>query len=379
MSDWSAFWSYARDDDKAEGGRICRLARDLTAQYEMLTGDTIRLFLDRDALEWGDNWRQEVDESLASIAFFIPVLTPRYFMRPECRRELSSFARRAADLGVKEIVLPLLYVDVPQLHEETPDDELMKLVNTFHWEDWRDLRFKEVTSEEYRSAVAKIAERLVKATAEAQKVDIATRMASPAEDIDDAPGLLDRLAAGEDAMPKWTATIESISQDIGSIGRLMHKATADIESADSRGQGFVARLSITRKLSEDLRDPVDGIWSSSNEYVSQLRDVDGLVRAFIDLAPGEASKNRESTERVCSFFGAVRNFSVVARGALESTAAMIESISPLEAMSRDLRPQLKRLRQGLTLMLEAREIADEWVRLMDLSGVICEDEVPPDS
>lgn len=51
------FWSYVHRDDEADGGRIVRLAKDVVDQYEMLTGETISLFLDRDALNWGDNWR----------------------------------------------------------------------------------------------------------------------------------------------------------------------------------------------------------------------------------------------------------------------------------------------------------------------------------
>ena len=70
-------------------------------------------FLDKDAIKWGDEWKNKIDSSLASVAFFIPVLTPRYFMSPECRSELQYFARRATSLGLKELVLPLLYLDVP--------------------------------------------------------------------------------------------------------------------------------------------------------------------------------------------------------------------------------------------------------------------------
>ena len=43
----------------------------------------------------------------------------------------------------------------------------------------------------------------------------------------------------------------------------------------------------------------------------------------------------------------------------------------------DLRPPLRRLKQGLTLMLEAREVTDEWVRLMDETGIDCDDESAP--
>jgi hypothetical protein len=52
---------------------------------------------------------------------------------------------------------------------------------------------------------------------------------------------------------------------------------------------------------------------------------------------------------------------------------MIDAISPVEAMSRDLRDPLRRLRQGLTLMVEARDVTDEWVEMIEGTGIDCDD------
>jgi len=49
------FWSYVHADDDADGGRVSRLAHDVAAQFEMLTGEKIDLFLDRDDIEWGED------------------------------------------------------------------------------------------------------------------------------------------------------------------------------------------------------------------------------------------------------------------------------------------------------------------------------------
>jgi hypothetical protein len=87
MATLQGFWSYVHADDQAEDSRISRLARDVAAQFEMLTGEPLELFLDRDAIKWGEDWKHKIDSGLASVAFFIPVLTPRYFMSPECRSE----------------------------------------------------------------------------------------------------------------------------------------------------------------------------------------------------------------------------------------------------------------------------------------------------
>ena len=96
------FWSYVHKDDEADSNRISRLAYDVVEEYKMLTGETIELFLDKDGIGWGNEWRKQIDDHLESVEFFIPVMTPRYFKSPECRLELNQFlqsARKIAAFG----------------------------------------------------------------------------------------------------------------------------------------------------------------------------------------------------------------------------------------------------------------------------------------
>jgi hypothetical protein len=53
---------------------------------------------------------------------------------------------------------------------------------------------------------------------------------------------------------------------------------------------------------------------------------------------------------------------------------MIDAIEPLEKMSRDLRPVLRRLKQGLTILIESTEVISEWLNLIDETGIICEED-----
>ena len=126
------FWSYVHKDDEAEDERISKLAKDVVDEYELLTGDTIELFLDKDGVGWGDEWRKKIDDHLESVEFFVPVMTPRYFKSPECRLELNQFVRRASQFGRLELLLPLYYVDVPLLNHDGPvEDDLLRRVRDF--------------------------------------------------------------------------------------------------------------------------------------------------------------------------------------------------------------------------------------------------------
>ena len=375
MSDSQGFWSYVHTDDQAEGGRISRLARDVASQFEMLTGEQLALFLDRDAIKWGEGWRDKVDSSLASVAFFIPVLSPRYFMSPECRREMQFFARQATRLGIKELVLPLLYVDVPSIHDETATDDLIRLVRTFQWEDWRDLRFVDISAEGYRRGVARLAARLVDANRQVEKSDVTSIALQAGESLhesqDDSPGYLDRMATAEESMPKLVRTIEAIGRDIEQIGQVMQDAVAEIQKSDNQARGFTARLLVARKLARRLSEPAERVWSFGNEFASQFHEVDDGIRVIIGRADAEVQENPDSKPAVCSFFEAIRALSTNAHVGLNSAQGMIDAIAPIEKMSRDLRPVLRRLRQGLTAMVEAREVSDEWLHLIDGSGVVC--------
>lgn len=387
------FWSYVHADDDAEGGRIVDLAQDIVAQMEMMTAESIELFLDRENIAWGERWRRVVDEGLASVAFFIPILTPRYFNSSECRRELQSFARQATELGVKDLVMPILYVDLPALHDPAPRDDLVKLVKDFQWEPWTELRLCDRTSSEYRAGVARLASRLAEANAAADAgagrseqtvigdvvtagtgVDAPPRAGS-AEQADpmEEPGTLDLIAASEITLPEWAATIEAIGTAIGQLGELFTHATTEAATADSRGAGMAGRLRVARELSAVLSEPVEQIYSLCNEFTTQLHTVDIGTRALIEGLVQEVQSDASQLADACSFFESIRGFHSNLDVGLAAAEQMAQSVAPMESMSRDLRRPLRRLRESLTLLGEARGVVEDWIRLIDESGLDCPD------
>ncbi|SFL98293.1 toll/interleukin-1 receptor domain-containing protein [Nitrosomonas communis] len=383
MNKSQGFWSYVHADDEADGQRIARLAWDVSAQFEMLTGESLEIFLDKDAIRWGEEWRNKIDANLATIAFFIPVLTPRYFMSAECRRELQFFAREANRLGIRDLLLPVLYVDVSALHEENPTDDLILLIRSFQWEDWRDLRFVDVSAEAYRRGVAKLAVRLVEANRYVEKSNAASTRAIvstnfPGEELNEPPGFLDQMARTEDTLPKLAHTMESIAREIEQIGRIMRKGTSEIAQRDKQAAGFAARLVVTKKVAQLLSEPVERIWSFGNEFTSHLHDVDQGVRLLIEQSVEELDRVPSAKPMVCSFFVAIRTMSKTTEAGLASVQGMIDAIGPLEKMSRDLRPVLRQLRNGLTTMVEAREVSAEWVELIARTGIDCTTEELPE-
>jgi hypothetical protein len=109
-----------------------------------------------------------------------------------------------------------------------------------------------------------------------------------------------------------------------------------------------------------------------NDFASQLHDVDQGFRVLIERAALEVQQSPDHKPAVCNFFNVIRSLSASANAALDSIQTMINAMTPLEEASRDVRPALRRLRQGLTTMVEAREVSNEWVQLVDASDVECE-------
>ena len=97
----AGFWSYAHDDDELDSGGILKLARHIEEEYNLLSGEPLELFIDHDSIAWGNEWRQRINYALAKPTFFIPIITPRYFTRPECRRELLALLRKRKALASK--------------------------------------------------------------------------------------------------------------------------------------------------------------------------------------------------------------------------------------------------------------------------------------
>ena len=121
--------------------------------------------------------------------------------------------------------------------------------------------------------MAKLAERLVRANAQAERADIveaAAQLEGSAEGDDEAPGVLDRIAQTETTLPKWKATIDGLVGEIQNIGEAMAKATRDIERGETQGKGLAARLTIARQVAQTLEEPTSRFYSLANRFAMEL-------------------------------------------------------------------------------------------------------------
>ena len=384
-SSYAGFWSYVHEDDNAERGRIVQLGRDVVAQYEMTTGDKIELFLDKDGLIWGDEWRAKLDEHLNSAGFFIPVMTPRYFLSAECRHEFHQFALNAKKLGIEELLLPIYYVTVPEFDDDSGDDELIKIAQTFQRKDWRSLRFEDIDSKDYRSSVAEIASHLANANRVVEDRNKTLEITKNKELIDVDPldgdeesrdeennqmGIIDQIALAEIELPNWGATLSQISENVNKVGDLFQSAAKDIERSDGRG-GFSERVKISKRLAVELSEPTAEISRLADQCMSQAMKSEEGIRIIIQKIAKEIESNPDAKPECCQVISNIKEMCESASSGFEASKHMIDSISDIENISRDLRPVIRRLRKALTTMSGTRSVTEGWKTLINDSGVDC--------
>lgn len=153
-----AFMSYVRFDDEHEMGRLTEFRKRLSAEVRMQTGEEFSIFQDRNDIQWGQHWKERIEESLDDVTFLIAILTPGFFMSPACRNELQQFLKREKKLKRNDLILPIYYVNCPLFSDEAKraTDKLAQVIADRQYADWREQRFEPLTSPQ----VGKILEQL---------------------------------------------------------------------------------------------------------------------------------------------------------------------------------------------------------------------------
>ncbi|CAL9520676.1 toll/interleukin-1 receptor domain-containing protein [Streptomyces sp. enrichment culture] len=362
--DPAGFWSYTHRDDEIEDGRIKRLAKKIANEFEGITAEELDVFLDKKDIKWGDEWRKRIDNALTGSTFFMPIVTPRFFKSEECRREILTFAGHAKSLGLEELLLPILYFDVPQLKDPNPGDEVMTLVAQRQYEDWTKLRLEDEDSPEYRKAVNRLAARLVEILERTAEVDPPPVVLADDADPEDEPGMLDLMADAEAALPSWANSMEQFGTTVREMGERVRLANEEMSASDARGGGFAGRLRITQSLAEDLKDPVDKLGRLGHQYSADLLAIDPGILGIIRLVETEDISG-ENEAQVVEFFNTIKTTAGQIRGMVNSVREFSSSLDGAASLSKTMRPLIKKMRASLQRVVDGQAVLDEWERRID--------------
>ncbi|SDT22350.1 TIR domain-containing protein [Microterricola viridarii] len=366
------FWSYAHADNERDRGRITELAQLVSDEFALITGREIEIFVDREGLEWGDRWREKIDNALSSSAFFIPIITPTFFTRPECRNELIAFNTSAKELGVTELILPIVYLPVRDLALDSTDP-VKQIVASLQYVSWDGLRLLDQERTEYRTAVHRLATRLaeIEETLESRPLErtdsdeseasagtgeIAKTEGGEPEEEDDELGILDRLAELQPGIEEWTETIASFQPALESFTGPMTAITPALKAAESQANPIGARLSLLRKLSQQIEAPVERLEDLSSSYTRQLIAIDPNMRALLQLVDQGDSGGEEALQVTGSILG-LAEAGTTAAEQITSVADMARKYSGL---SRDLRKPFRKFDIAMRSVADGQTIIDSW-------------------
>ena len=275
VSDVAAFWSYSHEDDELDRGAIVELAKNLCNEFSLVTGGALTLFIDRAGISWGDEWRQRVDGALTNTTFFIPIVTPRYFARLECRRELLKFSSQAQSLGVSELLLPIRYAKVKDLTEQNPD-EAIALVARKQYVDWTGLRLQGSSSPEYRTAVNALAIRLAEVADVITQKQLSEELREVRKPDSDELGLMDLFERINAALPEWKDSVDS-----SKVSLAQSEATFDVyieRIAKAKRSGSASsQFALMQRLAIDQIPIAEHGLKMAQIYAAKTLELDPLV------------------------------------------------------------------------------------------------------
>jgi hypothetical protein len=240
------------------------------------------MFVDRDAIEWGQEWRRRIDQSLAETTFFIPIITPRYFTRAECRGELLTFVAQANNLGFQDLVLPILYVPVADLSDKNDDDAVAAVART-QYVNWTALRLASPDSAEYRTAVNKLAQRLADAAEEIARSQIERESTLTDADENEPRGLDELVERIESLLPDWLSAVQA-----DQIIYAQHRATVDaynerLKKLQRANAPRGAQLAVLIQRARDDLPISERHLEAARIYGARSSELDPLVNAALLL------------------------------------------------------------------------------------------------
>ncbi|MFI6477754.1 TIR domain-containing protein [Nonomuraea sp. NPDC050663] len=359
----AGFWSYTHRDNEAEGGRLQRLALRVREEFDLLTGEELNIFVDREGIAWGDQWRQRIDQALQSTTFFIPVITPRYLQSSECRRELLHFVGKAESLGLKELFLPIVYAPIKQLDDKSDsDDEIVNLLRRTLYSDWRKLRLLDENSAAYREAINTLATRLVDIAHELEEnppeLPTAEELANahPA----DTPGIVDVMADAEGAMPAWAQSMEDLIKLMTELKEVVEPVAARLQESDREGKGFAGRLLLLRDLAGEMDPLADRLMFTANRYADQVVTINPAVLAAIRELEEESATSTSTPEERAAFVAILNEFANAMGPVVGALDELVQHLDQSKGLSRDLAKPVNKMTRAVSFLRDSHSLMEQW-------------------
>lgn len=357
-ADANLFFSYCHQDNEHLNNGMIDLIRAVKEEYEFSYGP-LNVFIDTEAIKWGDEWRSVIGRSLDSTNFLLPAITRRYLTSSFCKEEYSDF-KDALKRNPGGRILPLLWVDNSDTKKTAEADPLFKNLYDLQYIKVDHLRNLKETDSEYQSVVREIVEKLHEVIVENQAAYIADEQSSEDESSKESPeeGFAEKYEKLDSSIDEMMHALNCAEEDFNEIGRVMN------ENPFPDGSNPSAIVAWTRKIASLTSASVDSAQKNMLIISNRWDELYDATNSLVDLIEGfpagqERASNLASIEQMLVSFK-----QGIPSGDIDTTLQMLNifemlspKLKPVVAVYRRFGDLIKRMGSSAdTLLNEVRAI-----------------------
>ena len=99
---YDVFCSYAHVDN--DGGWVDSFIEKLASIYRKLTGEPLKVFMDRESIITSEVWEKKITGALEESRLLLAVLSPSFFHSKWCIKEWTYMVRTETHLRQRELI-----------------------------------------------------------------------------------------------------------------------------------------------------------------------------------------------------------------------------------------------------------------------------------
>lgn len=308
------------------------------------------------------------------------------------------FSREARKQGLTELIMPIYYSDVPELHEPPPlADPIIETIRKANWEDWRKLALEEPDSSMVRKAIDKLATDLLRRLheADAKPANVtAPGLGTPEgddgsadgsddrEDPDegdgdgdgqgggvewtpdlpkqpDGDGVLEILAGGEEAMESLADDLNRLPEYLREMTDLATRAVDRVQKANEGPRPFAGRLTVAKQYASELNEVADRLEPLAQSIVHQFGMIDPMISIILTRLEAEAI---ESADRATAdaFYEGLITMAEAVDGYSAQMEEMLAAMQQTASFSKDLRRPTDRIERAFLSIGDAQAVVGRW-------------------
>lgn len=350
MSDQPAvqcFLSFTHEDDSFLNF-VTPLKNSLEKFCASAHGRKIEVFVDRESIGWGEDWRMKIQDGLNAAMVFIPVISMNYFYESgACREELTAFYAKANELGLTQLILPLIVLG-HELITGQSDDANIRIIEKLQYVDIKEAVLSGAGTAEWRRTMDVVAGRLIKAirSAEATLENLKNSDRLLLDGVTpekDGPGLQEYKENLTQIGELLERQFDAISHSLDELAEEMRQVTG--EMAGLTPEAIKARVV---RAADTIKPMAVNIQQVGTAFEATVAETDSTIRSYMRLmdshmTPALLDRARREYDEFVEMLNGLMELEV-------RITEFLTRIRPLEAINAPLRAAVRPLRVGAQSM-----------------------------